>query len=238
MSDSQYSMQYFDLLAALAEPGCPMCRLVSRDVARYIDSVMYEYVNDIDTNNGFRAARGLCSTHSWQMQDTRGGTLGISILFEAALDQLRRDEQGAGGGGFGRLLGRDAGGGTAAALQPRGPCLACKTLERAEAHYAEVMAARIDEPEMQTAFEASEGGICVPHVRRVMRTMTSGERARQFMTLQRAKWAQLQEELNLFITKLDRQRESGAVIGHEADSWRRAIAYLTGAPEVFGLRRE
>ena len=47
-------MSYFNLRDALAQPGCPICTLVERVSSRYLDSLLYERVNDVGTREDLR----------------------------------------------------------------------------------------------------------------------------------------------------------------------------------------
>jgi hypothetical protein len=73
------------LAEAFGPPGCPLCRLRRRTAQRYLESILWESVND----RGFRARlgrdRGLCAAHTREALEVDrsqgGGPLGASILF-------------------------------------------------------------------------------------------------------------------------------------------------------------
>lgn len=227
---------YADLIEAMAQPHCPVCRLVQRDVARYINSLLYEYVNDYDTNAGFRAGRGLCGTHSWQMHETRGSALGVAILFHAALDEVLRvdlDNTSRGNGGLGGLLGRSK---TPKDLDPTGPCMVCAYQRRAERLHIELLADHIAASDLAEAFAASDG-LCLPHFQGTLERMGNRSGRTEFVRVQREIWLNLREELELFIRKNDVNYQ-GEGFGPEGDSWRRAIRLLAGEDGVFGLRED
>jgi hypothetical protein len=81
-------LAYFDLIVTFATPGCAVCNLVLSDVDQYLDSLLYEYVNERETHRTFRASRGLCNEHSWQILRYSGSSLGIAILSHAVIDEL------------------------------------------------------------------------------------------------------------------------------------------------------
>ncbi len=70
---------YQELTIAMAHRGCPVCRLEARSVARYLDSVFYESVNDVGFRTELRAAGGLCPAHARTAVDM-GDVLGLAIL--------------------------------------------------------------------------------------------------------------------------------------------------------------
>ena len=103
-------LNYYDFLQYFAQPGCLVCNLVERDVAKYLDSLMYEYVNAPITHEAMRASRGLCAQHNSQLADYGASVLGISILQSVILDEVLKISGGASGGSaFARLRGRHAG---------------------------------------------------------------------------------------------------------------------------------
>jgi hypothetical protein len=229
---------YADLIEALGQPGCPVCRLVLRDAQRFIDTILYEYVMDHEVHNVFRAGRGLCNTHAWQMQQAKGSALVIAVFFHAALDEVLKIDLKADSGassGLAGLLGRNTGDFPAQALEPTGPCLVCQHLDEAEGRYIRILTGNFNQPDVHDAFKES-GGLCLPHVRQALGKFRRSD-AETFLKLQRDIWQSLHSELEMFMRKYDIQH-ADEPMGVEGDSWRRAIRYLTGEAGVFGLRRK
>ena len=73
----------------LLEPGCPVCREAALRAARFIESMLWESVNDVGFRRTLDAARGFCRRHTVQMllweRSRSGGSLGSAILFGAVL---------------------------------------------------------------------------------------------------------------------------------------------------------
>jgi len=57
-----------NLKVAFGKPGCPICRLREGAERRYVQTLLYEYVNDGATRLGFMHSQGLCSYHAWFVQ--------------------------------------------------------------------------------------------------------------------------------------------------------------------------
>jgi len=55
----------FELELAFRKEGCPVCRLRSRDEARYISSFLWEFVNDPGIRVHLVNALGFCREHAW-----------------------------------------------------------------------------------------------------------------------------------------------------------------------------
>lgn len=236
------SLVYFDLIEAFGQPGCAICRLALRDVQRHLDSLLYEYVNEPETNDTFRRMRGLCNAHSWQLRTFRGSVLSISILYEAALDEVIRTIDQATvipSSRLGRLLGA-SGEMSAAALaerlEPQAPCTACTMLDEGEARYLRLLGDHAADRRVEHAYRASEG-LCLPHFRGALRAANGSENAGLMIMIQRAVWSKLKGELNLFMDKYD-ARHAGEPVGDEGTSWQRTIARLAGEWNAFGQRRE
>lgn len=232
---------YYDFMEACAEPGCPLCALLLRDAHRYLDSMLYEYVTKPDTNDMFRAARGLCNVHNWQLMDFGAQVLGVAILQDAALDEVLKlivanpaQAQSA----LSRWLGSTAKNSPTALadkLEPERPCPVCDTAAASERRYLEAINDYLTDERFQAAFRDS-AGLCLPHFRAALRQTTSPLALETLLTLQVAIWQKLKTDLETFITKND-YRYAGQPMGVERDSWRRALGSLAGKKGVFGTRR-
>lgn len=76
------------LADALVQRGCPLCR-VRQDAARqYLESVLWESVNDRGFRARFAASRGFCRAHVHELlkaeRSQSGGSLGTAILLGAS----------------------------------------------------------------------------------------------------------------------------------------------------------
>jgi hypothetical protein len=48
------TMSYYDLRDALAQPGCPVCRLKADAVKHHLDGLLWESVNDVGVRHACR----------------------------------------------------------------------------------------------------------------------------------------------------------------------------------------
>ncbi len=232
---------YFDLIEIFTEPGCAVCNLVLRDVDRFLDLLLYERVNDPDSHRAFRASRGLCNEHSWQLTRYRGGSLGVAILYQATLDEVLKiieqtPVQAPIQSGFPRFLSASTesiGSPLADRLEPTEPCMACKLLADSERDYVQVFVQYIAEPRLQDGYRAS-GGLCLPHFRQVLRKIRHPDHLQQLTSMQTTIWTKLKTELSEFIDKNDHRR-AHEPMGGERDSWQRAIGRMAGEKGLFGI---
>jgi hypothetical protein len=72
-------INFFELRDACAEPGCPLCRIVSRRAVQYIDNTLFEHVSDRSFRKSYRLAGGFCAFHSRGLESFRDG-LAVAIL--------------------------------------------------------------------------------------------------------------------------------------------------------------
>lgn len=229
-------MNFHSLIETFPAPGCVVCNLVQRDVNRFLDSHLYEYVNTPETHANIRASRGLCATHSGHLVEFGASVLGITILHAAVMDELLKTaEANRGGSAFGRLLGSGSSN-LANRLEPTGECMACQALERAESQHVNSIAEFITEQQLYDAYATSDG-LCLPHFRQVLRATPDSHRADMLTQLQLPKWRALKAELDMLADKYDVNHADEAV-GAEADSWRRALIMVSGNRDVFGVRRK
>ncbi|MCK6580014.1 MAG: DUF6062 family protein [Anaerolineae bacterium] len=230
---------YFDLLETFPKPGCAVCNLLLRDTHAFLDSIMYEYVMDPETQNKFRDSRGLCDQHGWQIAQMGSG-LGVAVLYERALGDLLETLNAAAkgttrSGGLSRLRGGKEGTALADALEPSQPCIACKHLTESEARYLKEISQHANDPKLQAAYSASDG-LCLEHFRGLLRVTGSPARLQTLIAMQTDIWTRLRAELNEFMRKSD-FNNAGEKMGVEGSSWRRVVARLGGEHGVFGLRR-
>jgi hypothetical protein len=229
-------LNYYDFLEYFAQPGCLVCNLIERDVHRYLDSLMYEYVNAPMTHEAMRASRGLCGQHNSQLVDYGASVLGISILESAILDEVLNITAGSGGGSaLSRLRGMGRkGAGLADQLEAVAPCSACEILNKSQQLHIDALAFHIDDADLAKAYAASPG-LCLPHVRLALRAAPSAAHVATLVELQTAIWQKLKGELDEFARKYDINHADEAM-GEEGDSWRRALGLIAGKRNVLGLR--
>lgn len=226
------SPQYYDLIDACSQSGCPVCRILQMENTRFIGSLLYEYVNDIPTNRAFRESWGTCALHGTQMMQHKGGALGSAILWEAVLDEVQRFvlPQRSGKGFLAGVLT-----GQGNAFVSGLPCPVCQHMVEAETQVIAVVCAALDDAAFYGALRGSSG-LCLPHLRLALEQVSTRVHAERLLNIQRAIWSALQTEVQSFIRKSD-VNYLGEGFGAEGDSWQRAIRALTGEPGVFGLRR-
>ncbi|MDI7276912.1 MAG: DUF6062 family protein, partial [Anaerolineae bacterium] len=165
---------FHEVLDALQQEGCPVCRLGLRAVSRHLDVLSYEGVNDPGARAELRRARGFCHAHAWQFaRDVRDG-LGTAIIYRDVLNALlpllweRRI------GSLGKLrrsaaqlseveTGQAAGSNLGRRLLPQGECPACRTLRRSSQRYLETLLLHLADAEVRRRYRAS-GGLCRQHL--------------------------------------------------------------------------
>jgi hypothetical protein len=229
-----YPQTYVDLLDRLSRRGCAVCGLLLHNENQYLDSLLYEFVNDAGIQQAFRLGHGLCNHHSWLLAHHHGYSLGVSILFEAALDEVINTlEKENSPFEFSKLetavsgwFGGKANTRLADKLESEIPCLACASLCEAETRYIGTFAKYWSDAALQNAYQQSDG-LCLPHFRDVLRQMPVLKERAHLVEIQRVKWEKLKDELNQFQLK-SAYNYVGDPIGDEADSWRRTVASLAG----------
>jgi hypothetical protein len=141
----------FEIRDALREPGCCVCQLTLRSVARFIQSVAYEQVNDIELRAEIRRARGFCNQHAFEWLREARSVLGTALIYRDVLRASLADLEA--GGGFLRRR----------APKARGRCPACRLQVEAEARYVEALLAL-----SEADFDGSQG-LCRRHALAALR---------------------------------------------------------------------
>ncbi|MER3544182.1 MAG: hypothetical protein C4311_06135 [Chloroflexota bacterium] len=223
--------------AASAQQPCPLCDLATKAVASYLDSLLYESVNDPGLRQDIREARGLCNEHAWQLQTLSGGALSIALIYRDVLEtvlQLIRQGKYRRSQPFllqrlpGALGGEQPLAGTAdlvAVLVPQRACPACRHQHAAEDVYLSTLIEALDDEDMCSAFRASSG-LCLPHFRRAVQLAGSEAAFNRLMELEITCLERLDADLNEFIRKQD-YRFAHEPMGQEGNAWRRAIGQMS-----------
>ena len=227
---SKQHTPFFNLLDALREPGCPLCRLGDRAARRFIDGVLYESVTDPQMRATLVESHGFCPAHSEQLV-AHHDALGSAIIYrsilkhlEAELTPLLAAEE---GGVLNRV--RERWGREEVPLAAHILCPACEERDQAADRALSTFSANYQDSALHQAL-ATSTGLCLPHLRRALVTL---ERPALTLLLQRQQdaWANLHQELDELIRKHD-HRFSDEPIGAEKDAWQRAVRLTAGEPDV------
>lgn len=225
------SFGYYDLIETFPEPGCAFCRLSQRESRRYLDSLLYEYVAIPSAQNTFRASRGLCHTHAWELTEIRDGVLGITVFYEQALDEVLSILGNGPSGGLKlpRRRGNKSGVGLAADLAPERECSCCIHVAQTDTTLIRDVVDGLGDSRFVEAYQGSTG-FCLPHLTRILPEIRDAKHVQTLVTTQRAIWAKLQAELLMFIDKHGTRHGDNVFVAMEgeADSWRRALNALAG----------
>ncbi len=222
---------HFDLLEVLKGETCPICRLMSRHVARYLDTISYEAVNDVQIRDRLRAALGFCPTHSWQWLELNNA-LATAIIYQDVLRELRRrldalEPPDAGGLlNFGRR-----GKGRLDALTPAAACSACEVRDQAATRALDTFATLLAEVDFSDEYQRSRARLCLVHLRDVLTLISDAAIFRRLVSIERDILEFTEGQLGELIRKYD-YRFRDEKVGDEAGAPARAVKRLAGMKGV------
>ncbi len=219
---------FYKLEEALAQPGCPICRLREAAVANFLDDLIYERVNDPGTRDDIMRSMGFCNRHARQLVE-HGGALGIAIIHR---DLVRRASKAIESAKFrqNRGLGilpaqsQPPMQGLMDALAPREECPACRHGRSVEGIYLQALVERLDDVQ---ALMREDNALCLPHFRRALEFVRDEKAFRALAEWEVAALKQMDAELSELIRKSD-YRFADEETGAEGDSWRRAAELVSG----------
>ena len=233
------TMSFYDLRDALAQPGCAVCRLKADSANQFLDTLLWEHVNDPGTRRDIRRARGFCREHAWGLVRP-GASLGVALIMRDVLQSalklmasasfqalpflsLQRLHE--------ALASKQPTSATAdlvARLGPQAMCPACKQAKIMERIYLDTLLdALLGEDGLLAAYESSDG-LCLPHFRQALTQVRSEAVFEALINAQRAIWERLATDLSEFIRK-NAYRFRDEPLGEEGDAWLRAVAALAGS---------
>ncbi len=237
---------YHDLIATMAQPGCPVCQLVDRGVRQYVDIFFYENITNVQRRAEIRAARGYCSVHG-AMLIGHSRMLGTAIIQHDIINDTLRE--------INRALPASEPDATRArsrarnpledlasapmrnallnAVKPRRLCPLCEYERDQEQVFIRTLINELHEEPMREAFRRS-AGLCLPHVQTAlqMRGLSAGG-LKLAMQIERDILQALKAELDDYLVKSNGSYDYEGM-GAEADAPARATKAVSG--RVFGRR--
>jgi hypothetical protein len=216
----------FEVRGALHQSGCVVCRLTLRSVARLLQSVAYEQVNDLSLRAQLRKRRGFCTVHAHQWLREAHSVLGTALIYKDVLQAALGDlDSPTSNGQRGRLL-RGLLGSNAAEAGEAAPCPACQTQAEAEARYLEALQALLaTDAACAAEFDASDG-LCRRHTLSVVRS--GGPGSETLVAHSRKVVAELIEQLDEVVRKEDYRFRHEPRTEGERTAPARAIAWAAG----------
>lgn len=158
---------YYQVRESLARKGCALCRLSLDSVARQLDGLAYEEVNDPGLRERLRASRGFCPHHAWQLAHLRSSGLGVALIYRDVLGEVARILEGVRVPTGGPLSAYRRKPSLPSRLLPQAPCPICSNLAETEARYLGTFLDHLPEPDFADAYRAAEG-LCLPHLDRAL----------------------------------------------------------------------
>jgi hypothetical protein len=213
---------YFNILAALPQPGCVICRLGHDVEISHIKDMLYSKTTSIKTRAEMRDARGFCMAHAQQL-DQIGHALDLSIIYQDILITLRQalkepsPRKAAGRRGKAQL---------SSALGAQRECPVCTYREEMIEVYVETFLDHLVEAPFAAKVEAA-APLCLVHLSQVIENLSTAEQFRTLRDIQLAHWEGLIAELGEFVRKNDHRYQSEPV-GREGTAWLRAIDAVAG----------
>lgn len=196
---------YFNLVESFSSGCCPICILKKNWSDKFIQTMLYESVNDKFFRSRLAKTAGFCNIHSWRIASFNNA-MSTAILFKDRLDKIIASLSD-----------------TKITIQKNlKPCLLCDTEETAESHYINVMASSISEESFWEKFEQS-AGLCYNHLVFLLKIVAKSQKKR-IIDFQKKRFSELSENLSLFIDKFDYRNRNAVITEDEKKLWKDAIS--------------
>lgn len=227
-----------DVLAAMALPGCPVCRLSSFRVERFLDRLIYEQINDLEVRQALRASRGLCSPHAWQlarMPNSPG--LGLALVYRDVIQDVSlsveasqchlppRSIRGIFAGliPFMRHLFRSG-----PSAEPPAVCPACSYAAQVEGSALQALLAGLAQDGERVAHLLAEsGGLCLRHLVQGLAFDRRSPALRRLAADAQNRLQSLDQDLAAYIQHQDYRFRDGEA-GPWSSAWQRAVSFVSG----------
>ncbi len=201
------------LIDALDGPDCAICSLLQDQEGRFIDSLLYDLVNDAEVRGRIMSSLGFCDYHAWKI-NKHGDVFSSSIIYEGILnrlaEQLREIETGY--------------------LKIREfqeiPCPICQNLTASEGRYVMAFISNLSKENFYQIY-INSFGLCLRHLRLFLHLCRDKKMRNRVLSVEVEKIESLLLDLKELHRKYD-YRFSSQPVGKEADSWIRAVKKVNG----------
>ena len=214
---------YYELLEAIRQSGCPICRLAIRSGDRFLETYSYEHVNDIEIRELVRAAMGFCHHHTWRLfheHSPLGTALTYFDILGEASQQIASSKVQQ---GFLRSLAARA----RKRLTPQGTCLGCDAQSNAEQRYLGLLVETLrGDREAQETYADSDG-LCLLHLRAALVSRPSRDATDLLLRVQEKRIAAVRAQMSEIVRKAD-YRVKDRVTSEDIDSLPAALAQVVG----------
>jgi hypothetical protein len=234
----------FEVLLALGQAGCPVCRVTRQAVSAYLEAISYESVNDVSVRERLGRSLGYCAPHGQEwlgLKDSLGTALIYNDVFGRVLTALEAagSSPGQEPPGAGSLLGmvqKALGGGStsnglgraiADAIEPSEPCPACRYASEIEQRLVAACVAGLTYKRFREAYQAHDMGLCLLHFRALLRRLTRQPLVSTLVGMQVAHLRRSRADLSEVIRKGDyRYRDEAR--GEEYQAPARSVEQAAG----------
>jgi hypothetical protein len=222
---------FHDLMFDLQEPGCPVCDGAHHAAWRFLDSLLWEYVNDASIRARLRATRGFCREHAMMaltVASQQAAGSGVAILYEDFLRHALEDALTAIGPEQRRRRRRQ--------IRTAERCMACTSAEQVADNYLDVLAFAEEGSDPWKRIREPLRGLCLPHLAFGLRRQRSDEEAARLVAIYLHGEGELRHDLSEFIRKQDYRYRPEGLTDEQSSSWRRAVFRVVGEPRPRRLR--
>jgi len=201
---------YYNLLDCFREKGCPLCSWIDKAIYRYLDSLLYEHVNDPEVRSDLRRSLGFCPAHAACFIKV-GDALGVGLIYQDLLHTLMADFPTR----------------KETLIKAESPCPACRLVQDVEKRAAYLFHSYFRDRDFQAALQTA-APLCLSHCARILEQLRDKSYQKQFLEIQQTKMEKLYRELSEFIRKHDYRFQEEGLSPEEADSWKRAVMLFVG----------
>jgi len=234
------------LRRALAQDGCPICRIQAEAEARYLRFLLWESVNDASTRLRIIDSLGFCPVHTRQAaqmeQEMFNDAMGNAIIYEhlvqvviERIDSYLGDSPKARPSRWRGLADRVRPLGSkltpANDLTPNQPCRVCQAGESsADLSLKALLRGLPNDGELRSLFETSDG-LCLHHVRGAWELASHDELKGLTYLLRRTaeRLKPLADSLTGYVDKHAWERRHDPIEPAEESSVARAVAFFAGS---------
>lgn len=237
-----YTFSMIKLEEAMQKSGCPICRRGHDAAIRWIETFLWEYVNDNGVRKQFYHSCGLCTQHTRALvaveMSTSGPVLGVNILYRGLaqktskeLQAIKKPEKNL---SFFQEFLNEFRNPLPPLAEPKLGCEACANAKTAEASALHTFfeSLNVQDAQFIKAYTASSG-ICLNHLRKGLASFNKEfPYASNFLIEHTIQFLEEQQVLiSAFLKKNDYAHLTEPLTPDEQLAWRKVLTFFTGLPD-------
>ena len=212
-----------DIYKIVKRGGCPVCTHLEDVLFGFLSTEQHAIAETESGRAAYVDEKGYCPRHTWQLAGFLA-KIGVAKGFSSLLSRFSEELTHIVEHGNPRLIDRDT------IVRSKETCRVCKMLRDEEEKYISLLAESFEENEVRAIYVSCQG-VCLGHLDRLLKTVTSADTARFLVLHTVQRFQEVARDLKGYAEKRE-TRMSGAYTKDEQNADLRAVNLIAGSKNI------